>query len=187
MVESQEIRDGFCRRLHTALDEMPGIRPSRGRNTDFHAALVRNGFTIKVQATHKWLSGESKPDDSHVRLLAKWLGVRTEWLEYGVGSMRETPSFDHDAMVEKEERRDERRIARAKALVAVASTRSREVVARIVRAAEEGRLTESDLNLLDTITARLEAGPEQPEWKRWKSVGVYSQLREKLTSEDSDT
>lgn len=87
MVESQDIRDAFAARLNKALDGAAGIRPERGRNTDLHTELSKLGVSATKQATHKWLTGASIPERSHIEQLAKWLGVRTEWLEYGQGEM----------------------------------------------------------------------------------------------------
>lgn len=89
MVESQDIRDAFAARLNKALDGAAGIRPERGRNTDLHTELSKLGVSATKQATHKWLTGASIPERSHIEKLAKWLGVRTEWLEYGQGEMME--------------------------------------------------------------------------------------------------
>ncbi|MDH0293379.1 LexA family transcriptional regulator [Pseudomonas sp. GD04087] len=90
MVETQEIRDAFAARLNRALDGMPEIRQERGRNVDLHGALEKLGARAKKQATHKWLTGASIPERDNMELLARWLGVRVEWLEYGLGEMRES-------------------------------------------------------------------------------------------------
>ncbi len=92
MVETQEIRDAFAARLNAALDHVPEIRPGRGRNTDLQAALVRLGARATKQATHKWLTGASIPERDNMEFLASWLKVRVEWLEYGLGEMREQPA-----------------------------------------------------------------------------------------------
>ncbi|GLU38855.1 hypothetical protein Pssp01_29480 [Pseudomonas sp. NBRC 100443] len=92
MVETQEIRDAFAKRLNTALDHIPEIRPGRGRNTDLQAALERLGARATKQATHKWLTGASIPERDNMEFLANWLKVRVEWLEYGLGEMREQPA-----------------------------------------------------------------------------------------------
>lgn len=88
MVEPQDIRDAFASRLNKALDGAVGVRPERGRNTDLHAELSKLGVSATKQATHKWLTGASIPERSHIEALAKWLGVRAEWLEYGDGEMK---------------------------------------------------------------------------------------------------
>lgn len=89
MVETQDIREAFSVRLNKALDGVDGIRPARGRNIDLNAALERLGARATKQATHKWLSGASMPERGYIELLARWLNVRAEWLEYGHGAMRE--------------------------------------------------------------------------------------------------
>src|SRR5690606_37875729 len=53
MVDTQKIRDEFAARLNKALDDVPSVRPARGRNTDLHELLRANGLSSSKQATHK--------------------------------------------------------------------------------------------------------------------------------------
>lgn len=70
---------------------------------------------------------------------------------------------------------------RAAALAAIASPRSQEVLARIAKAAEDGRLTEDDLLLLERIAARFEQAPTHaPAPER----GSNTRLRERLRKND---
>lgn len=85
MVDSSDIRRQFSERLKKALDGVESVRKARGRNVDLHKAMVEKGSDVTVQATHKWLAGESTPDDANMARLAKWLGVSIEWLHYGNG------------------------------------------------------------------------------------------------------
>ncbi|WP_395504750.1 hypothetical protein [Ectopseudomonas hydrolytica] len=94
MVDSQEMRDAFAKRLNEALDDVPSVRRGRGRNVDFHAAIAKIGIALKTQATHKWLRGEAKPSDPHMQVLAEWLGVRTEWLAHGRGAKDLAADFE---------------------------------------------------------------------------------------------
>ncbi|MEJ6656892.1 MAG: S24 family peptidase [Pseudomonas sp.] len=87
MVDTQKIRDAFAARLNKALDGVPSVRPARGRNTDLHDLLSANGLSSSKQATHKWLRAEAMPEKDNMRLIARVLNVRAEWLEYGDGSM----------------------------------------------------------------------------------------------------
>lgn len=87
MVDTQKIRDEFAARLNKALDDVPSVRPARGRNTDLHELLRANGLSSSKQATHKWLRAEAMPEKDNMRLIARVLGVRAEWLEYGHGDM----------------------------------------------------------------------------------------------------
>jgi Predicted transcriptional regulator len=50
----------------------------------------KTGTTVK--AANKWLNGESHPRREKVETIAALTKVRTEWLEYGTGLMRETKS-----------------------------------------------------------------------------------------------
>jgi len=52
----------------------------------------RTGTTVK--AANKWLNGEAQPRREKVQTISLATGVRTEWLEYGTGSMQEAQ--DHE-------------------------------------------------------------------------------------------
>lgn len=88
MVDSDEIRKEFSRRLNEALDDR-GM-PMRGRATAIHGVLVSAGVGASTTAIGKWLSGQGLPERSRIIALAAWLGVREEWLEYGVGPKRQS-------------------------------------------------------------------------------------------------
>ncbi|WP_285275262.1 S24 family peptidase [Halopseudomonas bauzanensis] len=100
MVDTQKIRDEFAARLNKALDDVPSVRAARGRNTDLHELLRAHGLSSSKQATHKWLRAEAMPEKDNMRLIARVLGVRAEWLEYGHGDMHSSTG-EEDA-VEKE-------------------------------------------------------------------------------------
>jgi SOS-response transcriptional repressor LexA len=97
MVESQEIRDAFARRLSRALDHRPEVRSGRGRNVDLHAALKARGVETTTQATSKWLRGDSMPEKENMRHLATWLGIPIQWLEYGEGY----DPLDHEGILSR--------------------------------------------------------------------------------------
>ncbi|MCK3840564.1 MULTISPECIES: S24 family peptidase [Pseudomonas] len=82
MVDKNTLRAAFSERLHEALDDA-GIR-SRGRGVDIHRQLKRQGVEKTTQAISKWLNGESIAEADSMAALCSWLGVRREWLEYGV-------------------------------------------------------------------------------------------------------
>lgn len=65
-------------------------------------------------------------------------------------------------------------------LAAIATPRSRAVLDRIIRAASEGRLTDSDLELLDQIAARFEGAGQALS----SGEGSHQRLREKLQNND---
>src|SRR5690606_25016138 len=62
--------------------------------------LRAHGLSSSKQATHKWLRAEAMPEKDNMRLIARVLGVRAEWLEYGHGDMHSSTG-EEDA-VEKE-------------------------------------------------------------------------------------
>lgn len=70
----------------------------------------------------------------------------------------------------------------ASLLDAVATPRSREILARIAKAARDGLLTEADLTLLDQIAARLEGANKAPKQHHTTS---HKRLRDKLTKNGS--
>lgn len=82
MVDKNEIRAAFSARLHEALDDA-GVR-SRGRGVDIHKHLKSMGVNKTTQAISKWLIGEAMAEADSIAALSQWLGVRREWLEYGV-------------------------------------------------------------------------------------------------------
>jgi hypothetical protein len=86
MVDSENLRLEFSSRLHKALDEA-GVR-SYGRATDIAREISVRVDKISPMAAGRWLKGETIPHTLHLRALAKWLGVRAEWLEYGAPPMR---------------------------------------------------------------------------------------------------
>lgn len=82
MVDKNELRASFSERLHEALDEA-GVR-SRGRGVDVHNHLKSAGVHKSPQAISKWLNGDAIAEADSMIALCTWLGVRREWLEYGV-------------------------------------------------------------------------------------------------------
>jgi SOS-response transcriptional repressor LexA len=82
MVDKNSLRAAFSERLHEALDDA-GVR-ARGRGVDIHRQLKSVGVDKTTQAISKWLNGESMAEADSMSALCSWLGVRREWLEYGV-------------------------------------------------------------------------------------------------------
>lgn len=70
---------------------------------------------------------------------------------------------------------------RAEALINFATPRTRAVLERINQAAREGRLSESDLDLLDQIAARFEGAASTPSAQ---AQGNHKRLRERLQNDD---
>lgn len=83
MVQIDDIHKGalFAARLKSAL-RTAGIQEHG--SSAFLGRLT--GTTTK--AANKWVNGESRPRKENLEAIADRLGVRAEWLEYGVGSMR---------------------------------------------------------------------------------------------------
>jgi len=75
-------------------------------------------------------------------------------------------------------------VDKADALAILATPRSRAALARIALAANEGRLTEADLLLLDQIAARFESAGDS---LTQESAGSHKRLRDKLTKNDRST
>lgn len=89
------------------------------------------------------------PSRGNMIAIAEWLGVRLEWLAHGEGPMQAgqaaveaTPPAMNMAVLQK--------------LKGKATPRSMEVINRIEKAAQQGRLKEADLVLLEGIAARFE-------------------------------
>jgi len=83
MVNNEKLRLEFAARFNEALDKA-GIR-KRGRAVDVANYMSSIVGTMSPVAVGKWLKGEALPTSSNLLILAKWLHVRREWLEYGEG------------------------------------------------------------------------------------------------------
>ncbi|MEN5312392.1 LexA family protein [Pseudomonas koreensis] len=87
MIDKNISREKFSQRLHQALD-IAGIR-KHGRGADILATLRSFGIEKTPQAVSKWLNGGAVPEIGTMSAMAEWLGVRREWLEYGILPMTE--------------------------------------------------------------------------------------------------
>jgi hypothetical protein len=71
----------FSRRLRQALQEAgEGDGPTHLAR-QFNARY--SGKSVTQQAARKWLHGEALPAHDKIKTLAAWLGVGSNWLEYG--------------------------------------------------------------------------------------------------------
>jgi len=86
MVAKEKNRSDFSARLNLACDQA-AVR-AHGRAVDIEAALKKRSITATTTAIGKWLNGDAIPSAEKLRVLADWLEVRPEWLEYGVEPMR---------------------------------------------------------------------------------------------------
>jgi hypothetical protein len=161
MVDTQDMKAGFVARLNKALDGITGVRSGRGRNVDLYEGIRSNPQAkASTQATHKWLSGESMPSRSNMLAIAEWLKVRAEWLAYGEGPM-ELKALSSTAEENQQKPLDRNKapgfnMAALQRLKGKATPRSLAALDRIEKAAQQGRLKEADLVLLEGIAARFE-------------------------------
>lgn len=89
MKDAEETRNEFSQRLAMAISHAGWKHYGAGKKL-----ADKTGVTPK--ASNKWLKGESMPSHQKLMLVAETLGVRAEWLEYGVGSMTIDQTFKGD-------------------------------------------------------------------------------------------
>lgn len=83
MVKRDETKEGFTARLlHVC--QLAGLT-GRGRNKSLADLLNKAGVEITTPGVWKWFNAQAIPDSQKIVALSKVLGVRAEWLEYGVG------------------------------------------------------------------------------------------------------
>ncbi|MBP5124005.1 LexA family protein [Pseudomonas protegens] len=87
MIDKYTPREKFSQRLHEALDNAC-IR-KHGRGADILTKLRSHRIEKTPQAVSKWLNGGAVPEIDSLSVMAEWLGVRREWLEYGILPMKE--------------------------------------------------------------------------------------------------
>ncbi|QHB34663.1 helix-turn-helix transcriptional regulator [Yersinia canariae] len=61
-----------------------------GKNKRLADALKKIGVRVSVPGVWKWFNAQAIPDTTNILALSKVLGVRAEWLEYGVGEPTES-------------------------------------------------------------------------------------------------
>lgn len=161
-------RDDFSARLKEAI---------RQAGQDGHGMGARLARIARVtpKATSKWLNGESRPGHDKLVALCKWLNVREEWLEYGREPMRADIASNDLYRVEEH----------AHELAQLASPRSLRMLSNIAEAAQDGRLTEDDLVLLEQIANRI-AARSANNTNELQSHG-HERLKAKLGNNDSST
>ncbi|NIF23490.1 LexA family transcriptional regulator [Candidatus Pantoea multigeneris] len=82
MVKNERTRQDFTARLIAAC-ESAGI-VGHGRNKQVARAIQAQGGKISTPAVWKWFNGQSIPDGRNLLALSELLGVRVEWLQYGM-------------------------------------------------------------------------------------------------------
>ncbi|HEN3481231.1 TPA: helix-turn-helix transcriptional regulator [Yersinia enterocolitica] len=64
-----------------------------GKNKQLADALKKIGVRVSTPGVWKWFNAQAIPDTANILALSKVLGVRAEWLEYGVGKPTESESI----------------------------------------------------------------------------------------------
>ena len=97
MVNNEKLRLEFASRFNEALDKA-GIR-KRGRAVDVANYMSSIVGTMSPVAVGKWLKGDALPTSANMLILAKWLRVRREWLEYGEGEKSPAQRAQHGSEI----------------------------------------------------------------------------------------
>ncbi|SJN14850.1 hypothetical protein CZ787_17210 [Halomonas citrativorans] len=142
-------------------------QPIRGAAVRLHELTGKS-----ANAAGKWLKGESMPTPENLQKICHWLNVREEWLEYGREPMRRGAASSEPYRVEEH----------AQELAQLASPRSLRMLNNIAQAAQDGRLTEDDLILLEQIANRIAARPAEKTYERRQSN--QERLKAKLGNND---
>lgn len=166
MVTNEKIRSEFADRLKKSITESG--QPIRGAAVRLHELTGKS-----ANAAGKWLKGESMPTPENLQKICRWLNVREEWLEYGREPMR--PGMASNDFYRVEERAHE--------LAQLASPRSLRMLNNIAEAAQDGRLTEDDLILLEQIATRIAARPA--DYTNNRQNNGNERLKAKLGNNDS--
>ncbi|MBE5251135.1 S24 family peptidase [Mixta mediterraneensis] len=82
MVKKESTRQAFTARLIAAC-ESAGII-GHGRNKQVARALQQQGCKISTPGVWKWFNAQSVPDNGNLLALSRLLGVRVEWLQFGM-------------------------------------------------------------------------------------------------------
>lgn len=82
MVKKESTRQAFTARLIAACDSAGIV--GHGRNKQVAKALQQLGCKISAPGVWKWFNAQSIPDNSNLLALSQLLGVRVEWLQYGM-------------------------------------------------------------------------------------------------------
>lgn len=83
MVKRDNSKESFTARLLQAC-QLAGLS-GHGKNKQLADLLKKVGVKVSTPGVWKWFNAQSVPDTSNIVALSRVLGVRAEWLEYGVG------------------------------------------------------------------------------------------------------
>lgn len=84
MVKRDNTKQAFTARLIEACHRA-GIS-GHGRNKLVADTMKKHGSKVSTPGVWKWFNSQAIPDSGNIVTLSKILGVRAEWLEYGVGA-----------------------------------------------------------------------------------------------------
>jgi len=105
---------------------------------------VADWFGISRSAVREWESGRARPDQSKLQTLARKFNKSVDYLVTG---RRQAVPPEQEVPIPQQVIQN---------LAGRATPTSRAILERLGQAAEEGRLTEQDLQLLDAIASRIE-------------------------------
>ncbi|MCZ4059176.1 chromophore lyase [Pantoea sp. LMR881] len=91
MVKKESTKEAFTARLIAAC-ESAGI-VGHGRNKQVAKALQQQGCKISTPGVWKWFNAQSVPDNGNLLALSRLLGVRVEWLQFGMETSPEPLSL----------------------------------------------------------------------------------------------
>lgn len=136
MQNKDKIRAQFVLRLKEAMNDAKLSEWGAGA---YLAKLTKT----TPKASSKWLNAETMPGRKNMEGIARALGVRVEWLEYGEGSktLEDTSPQSHGQL--------------ASQLFNRATPRTQTALKRIQELAEQDKLSDADIDILMQIVERL--------------------------------
>ncbi|WP_157959007.1 helix-turn-helix domain-containing protein [Salinicola endophyticus] len=121
-------------------------------------ARLARAVRVTPKAASKWIHGEARPSHDKKIALARWLGVREAWLDYGQGRM-----LRDDAEAEANYARPPREALEvAEPSPARPLANAEHTLSLIEEAVLAGELEESDLLLLEQLVQRLRRTSHHP-------------------------
>jgi len=134
-------KEAFARRLLEAMRELP-VAAKPGTKHGVNASALQKVAGVTREMARRYVEGMAIPNPDTMRLIADWLEVRVAWLRDGEEPKRPVTG--------------RRPISEIDAMMSAASPRSQRVIRRIKEAAEAGRLTDEDMEVLGAMAERLE-------------------------------
>jgi transcriptional regulator with XRE-family HTH domain len=97
-MSSSEERLHFAQRLRQAMRNAHHAASGTQLAKEFNMRVPGNSVT--VHAARKWLTGEAIPTQEKLVVLAKWLGVSSQWLRYGIDTPHDGGKYQLDSGIE---------------------------------------------------------------------------------------